>query len=132
MPALATVDSSCSENTVRMDVGFFAFFGEGVVAAVVVWGYFSSGCGAGWTDWAKIVLCGTEKLDMCESVWVGFFIFFMLLCAFVWWWRVRRQMGHWESDDIAGALQLPALVRGYWIHILDTQEIKLHDKVVTL
>lgn len=117
MPALPTVDSSRSENAVRADEGLFAFFGEGAVVVVVVWGYFRSGCGAGWTDWAKIVLCGTEKLDMCESVWVGwvgfFFIFFyasLCLCLMVTGEKADGALR--ESDDIAGALQLPALVRG--------------------
>lgn len=36
MPVLPTVDSSCSENAVRLDVGFFAFFGEGAVVGAVV------------------------------------------------------------------------------------------------
>lgn len=72
---------------------------------------------------------------MCESVWVGFFFFFfnffyasLCLCLMVTGEKADGTLR--ESDDIAGALQLPALVRGYWIHILDKQEIKLHEKVL--
>lgn len=61
------------------------------------------------------------------GIFFSFFYASLCLCLMVTGEKADGTLR--ESDDIAGALQLPVLVRGYWIHILDTQEIKLHDKV---